>query len=138
MVTTPPRPRIQDLNEIPSPFLTGAIPFERETKASPTDVAILETTRGCPYRWAFCYWGRAIGQKVRAFDRARLRQEGELFARRKVATVVLCDANFGMLPAGLEFVEDLIELREQYATRGRSRRHGRRASRTSFTLSSSA
>ncbi|MFI6346461.1 KedN5 family methylcobalamin-dependent radical SAM C-methyltransferase [Streptomyces sp. NPDC050560] len=114
LVTTEERPRIEDLDVIPSPFLTGAISLTDENGEFPYDVALLETNRGCPYKCAFCFWGGAVGQRVRAFSRERLRQELELFARHKVHTIVLCDANFGMLPIDREFVEDMIEVRDKY------------------------
>nr|BAI63281.1 putative Mg-protoporphyrin IX monooxidative cyclase [Streptomyces sp. SNA15896] len=114
VVTTPPRPRIQDLDVIPSPFLTGAIPLLDDNDRFRYDVALMETNRGCPYKCSFCYWGGAVGQRVQSFSRARLRAELELFARLKVHTIVLCDANFGMLRADEEFVDDVIDLRERY------------------------
>jgi radical SAM superfamily enzyme YgiQ (UPF0313 family) len=114
VVTTKDRPRIEDLDEIPSPFLTGAIPLTGADGEFRYDVALMETNRGCPYKCSFCYWGGAVGQRVRAFSRARLRQELELFAQHKVHTLVLCDANFGMMPIDLEFVADVIEVREKY------------------------
>ncbi|MFJ2967588.1 KedN5 family methylcobalamin-dependent radical SAM C-methyltransferase [Streptomyces collinus] len=113
VVTTPDQPRIDDLDEIPSPILTGSIPLLDDVGEFRYDVALLETNRGCPYHCAFCYWGGAVGQRVRAFSRARLRQELERLAEVRAETVVLCDANFGMIPADLEFVEDLVDVKER-------------------------
>ncbi|MEU7742763.1 KedN5 family methylcobalamin-dependent radical SAM C-methyltransferase [Nonomuraea sp. NPDC049158] len=112
--TTPARPRIADLEEIPSPFLTGSIELLDGSSRFRYDVALMETNRGCPYKCAFCYWGGAVGQKVRAFSRDRLRAELELFAKLQVHTIVLCDANFGLLPGDLDFVDDLIEIRGRH------------------------
>lgn len=112
--TNSARPRIEDLDIIPSPFLTGAIELADPAGSFRYDVALLETNRGCPYKCSFCYWGGAIGQRVRAFSRARLRQELELLAKLQVYTVVACDANFGMLPIDAEFVDDLIDIKERY------------------------
>ncbi|UQX05388.1 KedN5 family methylcobalamin-dependent radical SAM C-methyltransferase [Streptomyces sp. RerS4] len=108
------RARIENLDDIPSPFLTGALELTDDKGDFRYDVAIMETNRGCPYKCAFCYWGGAIGQKVRAFSRERLREELELFAKHQVHTIVLCDANFGLLRSDVDFMDDLIELREQY------------------------
>ncbi|MBG6134241.1 radical SAM superfamily enzyme YgiQ (UPF0313 family) [Longispora fulva] len=112
--TTPEQPRIEDLDEIPSPILTGAIPLTDDAGQFRYDVALMETNRGCPYKCSFCYWGGAVGQKVRSFSMDRLRQELEVLGRLQVHTVVLCDANFGMLAADLEFVQCLIEVRSKY------------------------
>ncbi|MGK3202777.1 KedN5 family methylcobalamin-dependent radical SAM C-methyltransferase [Amycolatopsis sp. MEPSY49] len=114
VVSTGERPRITNLDDIPSPFLTGAVELTDESGRFRYDVALMETNRGCPYKCAFCYWGGATGQKVRAFSRERLRAELELFAKLQVHTIVLCDANFGLLPGDVQFVEDLIELRDQH------------------------
>jgi radical SAM superfamily enzyme YgiQ (UPF0313 family) len=114
VVTTKDAERILDLDLIPSPFLTNAIPLTDPVGDFRYDVALMETNRGCPYRCAFCFWGGAVGQKVRAFDRGRLREELEIFAFHKVHTIVLCDANIGLLREDLEFVEDVIRLREKY------------------------
>jgi len=111
---TPDRDRIANLDDIPSPFLTNAIEMTDERGQFRYDVALMETNRGCPYKCAFCYWGGAVGQKVRAFSRERLRAELEYFAKLRVHTIVVCDANFGLLPGDLKFVDDLIEVRDQY------------------------
>ncbi len=114
LCTTPSPPRIQNLDSIPSPFLTGAIPLVDGSGEFRYDVALMETNRGCPYQCAFCYWGGAVGQKVRAFSRERLAEELEVFAYHKVHTIVLCDANFGMLPQDAQFVDDVIRVRNRY------------------------
>lgn len=114
VLTTPEPPRILQLSEIPSPILSGAIPLVDHTGEFRYDVALMETNRGCPYSCAFCYWGGAVGQKVRAFPRERLREELEILAFHRVENVALCDSNFGMLRNDLEFVEDMIHIREKY------------------------
>jgi radical SAM superfamily enzyme YgiQ (UPF0313 family) len=111
--TSAEAPRIDDLDSIPSPFLTGAIPLKDHRGQFPYDVALMETNRGCPYRCSFCYWGGAVGQKLRDFSRDRLRAELDLFGLNEIPTVVLCDSNFGMRQADAEFVEDLVRTREK-------------------------
>ncbi|MFI9388802.1 KedN5 family methylcobalamin-dependent radical SAM C-methyltransferase [Kutzneria sp. NPDC052558] len=113
-VTNEERPRIENLDIIPSPFLSGAIELLDDNGEFRYDVALIETNRGCPYKCSFCYWGGAVGQRVRAFSRERLRAEMELFAKLGVHTVVACDANFGMLPIDLELVDDLIEIKQRH------------------------
>jgi radical SAM C-methyltransferase len=112
-VTTKPRSSIQDLGSIASPFLSGSMPMTDADGRFRYDVALLETNRGCPYHCAFCYWGGAVGQRVRRFPRERLQAELEIFAFHKVHTVVLCDANFGMQRQDEEFVDDVIALRNR-------------------------
>ncbi|MEU7979431.1 KedN5 family methylcobalamin-dependent radical SAM C-methyltransferase [Micromonospora sp. NPDC049081] len=112
--TTEDRPRIENLDVIPSPFLTGAIPLVDRNGAFPYEFALLETNRGCPYKCSFCYWGGATGQRVRSFSRERLAEELDLFGFHQVPTVFLCDANFGMLEADEEFTEDLLSTNARY------------------------
>lgn len=112
--TNPDRPRIEDLDSIPSPFLDGAIPLSDASGEFPYEFALMETSRGCPYKCAFCYWGGAIGQRVRTFSRDRLAAELDLLGRHRVRTIFLCDANFGMLQSDEEFVEDFIRTRERH------------------------
>jgi radical SAM superfamily enzyme YgiQ (UPF0313 family) len=114
VVTNPARPRIDDLGLIPSPFLTGALELTDSDGNFRYDVALMETNRGCPYKCAFCYWGGAVGQKIRAFPMDRLRAELDLFGRLKVHTIVACDANFGLLKQDIEFVRAMIETRDRY------------------------
>lgn len=114
VVTTAKRDRIANLDDIPSPFLEGILPFRDAHGRAIYDVALLETNRGCPYKCAFCYWGGAVGQKVRAFSRERLREELELLARQGVESIALCDANLGMLPGDETFVDDVIRMKERY------------------------
>lgn len=71
--STPDRPLIEDLDTIPSPYLTGAI--------HPKDqVAYLETYRGCPYRCAYCFEGKEY-RKLRYFSPERTQKELELFMK---------------------------------------------------------
>jgi radical SAM superfamily enzyme YgiQ (UPF0313 family) len=114
VVTTAERPRIADLNDIPSPFLEGVLPFRDKHGKAIYGVALLETNRGCPYKCAFCYWGGAIGQRVRAFSRERLREELKYFAHEGVESIALCDANLGLLPDDEIFVDDVIRMKERY------------------------
>ncbi|MEV1241808.1 KedN5 family methylcobalamin-dependent radical SAM C-methyltransferase [Nonomuraea sp. NPDC050022] len=111
--TTPDAARIENLDVVPSPFLTGAIPMNWPNGRFRYDVALMETNRGCPYKCSFCYWGGAVGQRVRSFSRQRLVEELDFFGFHEVPTVVLCDANFGLLESDEEFVEDLIKTRER-------------------------
>lgn len=114
VVTTAKRERIANLEDIPSPFLENVLPLRDKYGKSIYGVILLETNRGCPYKCSFCYWGGAIGQKVRAFSQERLREELHLFARQGVESIALCDANLGMLPGDEAFVDDVIRMKERY------------------------
>ena len=100
--TTPGQPRIQDLTELVSPWLSGTF-----DDLPPEPVALLETNRGCPFACEFCFWGGAIGQKVYLQDLDRLRDEITRIAERGCRTLSICDANFGLLPRDVELAEHI-------------------------------
>ena len=113
-VTSTGRERIADLSSVPSPILSEAIPLTDADGSFLYDVALMETNRGCPYQCSFCYWGGATGQKVRTFPMDQLLAEVEVYARLGVETLILCDANFGMLPRDKEFVEGVVQIRQEW------------------------
>jgi len=93
---TPPQERINDLSEIPSPYLTNLI-WDLVDKDCGVDWdCSWETNRGCPYQCTFCDWGSATFTKVRKFLEDRLFKEIELFADNKMRYISCCDANFGI------------------------------------------
>ncbi len=103
---TSPRPRIRKLDEIPSPYLTDM--FSDEELA---EVALFETNRGCPFACEFCYWGGAIGERVNKLEVERVKEEISYLARHHTKTVVVCDANFGMLKRDIELAEHIASLK---------------------------
>lgn len=107
--STPPRPRLAKLAEIPSPFL-GDI-FAPEDLA---EIALFETNRGCPFACDFCYWGGAVGERVHKLELDRLKEEMNYLARQRTKTLALCDANFGMLPRDVELAEHIAKLRHDH------------------------
>jgi hypothetical protein len=115
IVTTDAEPRIKDLDTIPSPFLTGAIPLVDDQGEFLYDAVTMETNRGCPYSCAFCYWGGATGQKLHAFSPERLAAEVELFGKLRIQNICLADSNFGMLPADQKFLEAFLRTRSAHA-----------------------
>ena len=70
-VETPDAPPIEDLDALPSPYLTGA------ASVGPGHIRVtLESSRGCPYNCSYCDWpGR--GQKPRNFSVERIMAELE-------------------------------------------------------------
>ena len=96
------RPRITDLNIIPSPYLEGV--FEDLLDSDEYSWMVTwETNRGCPFKCSFCDWGSAIASKVRKFDEHRLLSEIDYFTKKKVDLVFGADANFGIFKRDKEF-----------------------------------
>jgi putative methyltransferase len=69
--------RLLDLNDIPSPFLTGVLDdFLRD----PAYVPLIETNRGCPYSCTFCSWGDMAKSKSSSFPVERILKELDFLA----------------------------------------------------------
>lgn len=77
-------------------------------------LAVWETNRGCPFGCSFCDWGSSTMSKVRAFDLDRLCAEIEWFGRMRISTVMIADANFGMLARDVDLAERLIAANRKY------------------------
>ncbi len=110
IVRTPDRPRMQDLNQVPSPYLTGLFDI---FPANP-GFWVIETNRGCPYGCTFCDWGSATLSRVRKFDLERVKGEFEWLARRGAHQVFMADANWGIFERDIEITEYVCELRRTY------------------------
>ncbi len=109
IVRTRERARIRDINDLPSPYLSGEfgdwfVDFSN---------TILETNRGCPYGCTYCDWGSATLQKVTRFLPARVIAEIEFLASRRAQAIFIADANFGMLEQDIEIAEALVEISQR-------------------------
>ena len=106
--TTAPAERILDLSVLPSPLLSGVFP---DKAVENSRIVIFETNRGCPYSCAFCYWGGAVGTRVRQFPLERLKDEISYLVEHLAdgATLFLADANFGILERDIEIAEWLVQ-----------------------------
>lgn len=104
------RPLIEDLDSIPSPYLTGML--------KPRDnVTYLETYRGCPYRCAYCYEGKNY-PTVRRFSDERIRAEIELITSDpEVGTYSFIDPVFNL---DKETLEKLCAMLEASAAAGKT------------------
>jgi radical SAM superfamily enzyme YgiQ (UPF0313 family) len=93
---TSPQERINDLDSLPSPYLTNLV-WELVDKVDKVRwIASWETNRGCPYQCTFCDWGSATFTKMRKWEESRLFKEIEWFAQNKIPYIDCCDANFGI------------------------------------------
>jgi len=108
--TNPDRPRLKDLDQIPSPYLNGIL----DPYIDGAGTVMFETNRGCPYRCSFCYWGQAVGQRLHRFSRQRLVEEMEHLARRGADSWYICDANFGIGKHDSDLVDLIVDLRARY------------------------
>ena len=108
--------RINDLDILPSPYLTNTIWELVENVEGIRWICSWETHRGCPYLCTFCDWGSATFTKMRRFSEGTLMKELDWFAENKMTYIDCCDANFGIF-----FVRDLRiakKLNELATTKG--------------------
>lgn len=105
---SPKPPRIVDLDEIPSPYLTATLDPLRARFPDERWVMTWETNRGCPFSCSFCDWGSATAAKVHRFPDERLHAEIEHMCSGAVDFVFCCDANFGILKRDLELTQRIV------------------------------
>lgn len=116
IVSTGDSIRISNVDEVPSPYLTGV--FDQLMSDNPDVIwnGIFETNRGCPYMCTFCDWGSLTYSKVKRFHLERVFDELEWFGKNKIDYISITDANFGMFPErDMEIACKLIEVRKQYS-----------------------
>jgi radical SAM superfamily enzyme YgiQ (UPF0313 family) len=92
----PPQNRINDLDSLPSAYLTNTV-WDLVDKIDGINwIAGWETNRGCPYQCTFCDWGSATFTKVRKWEESKIFKEIEWFGENKIPYIDCCDANFGI------------------------------------------
>jgi radical SAM superfamily enzyme YgiQ (UPF0313 family) len=93
-VFNPPRTAVEDVNLLPSVYLSGAL------EGFLGRFMMIELSRWCPSKCSFCYYGRQdlpLGGK-RYFEVERLRQELLFGMEHGVEQVHFVEANFNTLP----------------------------------------
>jgi len=114
-IDTGPPIRIQNLDQVPSPYLIGI--FDNLLNDYPEIEwnATLETDRGCPYACTFCDWGSLTYNKVKKFNLERVFDEIEWMGRNKCGFISITNANFGIFPERDNLIADkLIEVQAKY------------------------
>ena len=92
----PPQERINNLDDLPSAYLTNTV-WELVDKIDGIRwIAGWETNRGCPYACTFCDWGSATFTKVRKWEESKIFKEIEWFGKNQIPYIDCCDANFGI------------------------------------------
>lgn len=96
----------------PSPYLSGLFDGIIEAHPEITFNAILETSRGCPNRCAYCDWG-LLNSKVRLYSDERVEAEIRWMSEHKIAFVWGADANFGLFDRDIAIAEKLAEAKKK-------------------------
>jgi radical SAM superfamily enzyme YgiQ (UPF0313 family) len=108
-VMTPAHGRIENLNEIASPYLEGVFDALMAENPDVAWSAMWETNRGCPFSCTFCAWGSADKKRIYHFDLQRLYKEIDWFSQHKIEFVFCCDANFGLFSRDLEIARKIAD-----------------------------
>lgn len=110
LVTGPLLPRIADLNDLPSPYLSGLM----DKFFDGTLVPMVHTTRGCPFTCTFCSEGASYFNKVK--QRVDLLAELEYIGQRvgPIKEVRITDANFGMYKEDIPKAHLFAQVRDKY------------------------
>jgi len=123
-------PRSIDVDEIPSPWLTGIQDEFFDGKLAP----MIETNRGCPFTCTFCVQGTSFYTKVHNFSVDRIKEEIQYIARKikqaspKMGTLRIADSNYGMFERDVEISGYIGQMQRDYgwptfidATTGKNR-----------------
>lgn len=105
---------IGDINDIPSPYLSGI--FDELIVQNPEEKwqGRIETNRGCPFTCAFCYWGKKSKRKLKQFDLHRIYSEIDWFSKNKIEFIFCCDANFGILKRDFDIVQKVADNKRKF------------------------
>ena len=117
-ITTGSSVRVNDLTDVPSPYLTGLfddIVKKYHGRSDMTLNGIIETNRGCPFMCTFCDWGGTTFSKVKKFDITRIEAEVKWFAENKIEYINNTDANFGIFKErDMAITDMLIATKQKY------------------------
>jgi radical SAM superfamily enzyme YgiQ (UPF0313 family) len=109
--------RIEELGQVPSPYLSGIFDDLVAKHPEITWQGTLETNRGCPFACTFCDWGSLTYNKVKQFGLERVFDELEWMAKHNFDWISITDANFGMFPERDNMIADkIIECQEKYGS----------------------
>ena len=103
-------PRIEVLNDIPSPYLSGILDKFFDKILIPG----IQTSRGCPFKCNFCQEGKDYFTKICKYSLDRVIAELEYIAKRvKVPNLYVLDSNFGMYKQDVEIAKAVMAIRKR-------------------------
>ncbi len=107
-------PRIQEVNNIPSPYLNGAVDSFFDGALIP----LLETTRGCPFSCNFCNYSEDYYAKVNKFSFERVKEElnymAQYSSKKGINSLIITDMNFGMFDRDRDIALEIKRCQQHY------------------------
>ncbi|WP_372864234.1 radical SAM protein [Spongiibacter sp.] len=107
---TAERKRRTDLDALPSAL--DVVPLCDDNGKPLYDSVSYESSRGCPFKCAFCEWGTgAIGSKMYQFSMPRIERDWRKIVAAGIKDIWLADSNFGALREDLDKAKLICELK---------------------------
>ena len=108
-----PIDRIRNLDEIPSPYITGLLDRFFDSELNP----MIQTNRGCPFSCTFCVDGADDVRQVNQFSIQRTEDELNYIGTRVLKNknlLYISDLNFGMYPKDIQICDIISQIQQNY------------------------
>ena len=105
--------RTKELDEIPSPYLTGLMDKFFDGNLTP----MIQTNRGCPFTCTFCVDGADTVNRVNQFGLDRVSSELDYIVEHvsnNIHSLHISDLNFGMYPRDLQICDHIVNIQKKH------------------------
>ena len=100
-----------DLDDCPSPYLTGIFDPIMEEHPDIMFNMTVETNRGCPYTCAYCEWSH--DRRIRLFPLEKVKAEIRWASDHRLEYIYCADSNFGIVERDIEIAQWVVDVRKK-------------------------
>jgi hypothetical protein len=101
-------PALEDLNALPYIYTPENMPLNGQA-------IYFETSRGCPYRCAFCNWGVESSKRaVRYFSLQRIFGDLDLLKQRGISKIHFCDSSLCLQPERAKAILERVNAEDSF------------------------